>query len=369
MTRHRGPGGRCVPRRDVRPLNLGRTALAVRGDMQSAGHRNRWLSRALALEDRHGEDRGLARTSYSRSEQCWYSRRSRAGSQRGPGDDKPHSGPSVAGDLLGVVRGYLLRDADGRAAGERGGVWCTAAGRRLYVVTAPDSWKARQIRDGDRVAVTVLLRRGGLLSLLAPIPPATISFRARVTEHPAGSLDIESVSRKFASRLPQKRRAGCVLELIPEGTFLTYGVGVSLRAMMDPDAASVPHSPCDGVPTERAEPCVLARRRMKLLSAVRVQIRGLDLKIVDLKIAIFTAPGRPHWDRSWLCGNTFVHQPTPPPRASRATLRSQRSSPGALTSRSMTRSPSRRALRNVRIRSSGRCRGRKALARCGVLRA
>jgi Pyridoxamine 5'-phosphate oxidase len=249
------------------------------------------------------------------------------------------------------------------------GVGCTAAGRRLYVVTAPDSWKARQIRDGDRVAVTVLLRRGGLLSLLAPIPPATISFRARVTEHPAGSLDIESVSRKFASRLPQKRRAGCVLELIPEGTFLTYGVGVSLRAMMDPDAASVPHSPCDGVPTERAEPCVLARRRMKLLSAVRVQIRGLDLKIVDLKIAIFTAPGRPHWDRSWLCGNTFVHQPTPPPRASRATLRSQRSSPGALTSRSMTRSPSRRALRNVRIRSSGRCRGRKALARCGVLRA
>ena len=41
--------------------------------------------------------------------------------------------------------------------------------------------------DG-RVAVTVPVRRGGILSLVAPIPPATVSFHGTAVVHPAGSL-------------------------------------------------------------------------------------------------------------------------------------------------------------------------------------
>jgi hypothetical protein len=107
----------------------------------------------------------------------------------------------------------------------------------LYVAVAPDGWKARQIADGQQVAVTIPVRRGGLLSLAMPIPPATISFHARVIAHPAGSLDLATVSKKLTSLLPKDRRAATVLELVPEGTFLTYGIGVSLKSMMDPAAA------------------------------------------------------------------------------------------------------------------------------------
>ena len=39
----------------------------------------------------------------------------------------------------------------------------------LYVAVAPDGWKARQIADGQHVAVTIPVRKGGLLSLLLPI--------------------------------------------------------------------------------------------------------------------------------------------------------------------------------------------------------
>jgi hypothetical protein len=118
------------------------------------------------------------------------------------------------------------------------GVVCAAAGRRLYVVTAPDSWKARQICDGDEAAVTVLIRRGGVLSLVAPIPPATVSFHANAMVHPAGSVSIESVPKKLISQLPKERRGtGCLLELVPKGSFLTYGLGVSLQDMAKPDAA------------------------------------------------------------------------------------------------------------------------------------
>jgi pyridoxamine 5'-phosphate oxidase-like protein len=120
------------------------------------------------------------------------------------------------------------------------GVVCAAVGHRLYVVTAADSWKARQISNGDEVAVTVPIRRGGLLSLVAPIPPATVSFHATATVHPAGSVSIEKVPKKLASQLPKERRGtGCLLELAPEGTFLTYGLGVSLQDMAKPEAALV----------------------------------------------------------------------------------------------------------------------------------
>jgi len=122
------------------------------------------------------------------------------------------------------------------------GVMCAAVDGHLYVVTAADSWKARQIADGDEVAVTVPIRRGGLLSLVAPIPPATISFHATAMVHPAGSVRIESVSKKLASLVPQERRTGCLLELVPAGSFLTYGLGVSLQDMRKP-AAALAHVP------------------------------------------------------------------------------------------------------------------------------
>ena len=126
------------------------------------------------------------------------------------------------------------------AAGEprSSGVVYGTVGRRLYVAVAADGWKARQIVTGQEVAITVPVRRGGILALLVPIPPATITFHARATVHPAGSLDIGSVSKELAKLVPEARKAGsCVIELVPEGRFLTYGIGVSLMDMANPARA------------------------------------------------------------------------------------------------------------------------------------
>ena len=126
------------------------------------------------------------------------------------------------------------------AAGEprSSGVVYGVADRRMYVAVAADGWKARQIVTGEEVAVTVPVRRGGILALLVPIPPATITFHARATVHPAGSLDIGSVSKELVKLVPEARKAGsCVIELVPEGRFLTYGIGVSLMDMANPALA------------------------------------------------------------------------------------------------------------------------------------
>ena len=123
------------------------------------------------------------------------------------------------------------------AAGEprSSGVVYGAVDRRLYVAVAANGWKARQIVTGQELSVTVPVRRGGILSLLAPIPPATITFHARATVHPAGSLDIVSVSKELLKLVPEARKAGSsIIELVPEGLFLTYGIGVSLMDMANP---------------------------------------------------------------------------------------------------------------------------------------
>jgi hypothetical protein len=110
--------------------------------------------------------------------------------------------------------------------------------RRLYMAVATDGWKARQITTGQEVAITVPVRRGGILSLLVPIPPATITFRATATVHPAGSLDVRSVSKELAKLVPEDRKeSSVIIELVPEGRFLTYGIGVSLMDMRDPALA------------------------------------------------------------------------------------------------------------------------------------
>jgi len=132
-----------------------------------------------------------------------------------------------------AVIGFVTHSGEPRSSGV---VYAVEDGR-LYTAVAPDSWKARNIANGTQVSVTVPVRRGGVLSLVVPIPPATISFHARAVVHPAGSLDIGSLSKKLASLVPEKRRAGSLLELIPEGVFLTYGIGVSLMDMADPDVA------------------------------------------------------------------------------------------------------------------------------------
>ena len=121
----------------------------------------------------------------------------------------------------------------GRAA------WYDAtAGQRLYVVVASDSWKARHIAASGRVAVTVPLRRGGLLSLIFPIPPATVSFHGTAIVHPPGPVGARAIPKQLASLLPAERQAlSCVLEILPEDQFVTYGLGVSLTQMRSPSAA------------------------------------------------------------------------------------------------------------------------------------
>jgi hypothetical protein len=133
-----------------------------------------------------------------------------------------------------AVLGYVTPAGEPRSSG----VVYKSIGRRLYVAVASDSWKARHIAASRRVAVTVPVRRGGLLSLVAPIPPATISFHAQAIVHPAGAPQVRPLLKELGSLIPVERQtSACIIEIVPEGAFLTYGLDVSLSKLRDPAAA------------------------------------------------------------------------------------------------------------------------------------
>jgi hypothetical protein len=118
------------------------------------------------------------------------------------------------------------------------GVVYTMLDRRMFVVVATDSWKARHIAANGRVAVTVPVRRGGIMSLLFPIPPATISFHGSAVVHAASSPEGQRACAALARLLPAERRATSrIIEIRPEDRFVTYGVGVSLMRMRQPALA------------------------------------------------------------------------------------------------------------------------------------
>jgi len=130
-----------------------------------------------------------------------------------------------------AVIGHVTPAGEPRSSGVVYGV----ADRRLYVVVAADSLKARQIETGSTVSVTVPVRRGGVLALLFPIPPATISFEAYAVVHP-GTDEGPALPPQLARLLPDERRStATVIELRPIGRFLTYGIGVSLADMRRPE--------------------------------------------------------------------------------------------------------------------------------------
>jgi len=133
-----------------------------------------------------------------------------------------------------AVLGHVTPSGDPRSSG----VVYRTIGRRLYVAVAPGSWKARQVAASGRVSMTVPVRRGGLLSLLMPIPPATVSFHGSALVHPAGSPEVRPLLEALGPLLPADRRASAaIIEIVPEGSFVTYGIGVPLTQMRDPAAA------------------------------------------------------------------------------------------------------------------------------------
>jgi hypothetical protein len=110
---------------------------------------------------------------------------------------------------------------------------------KLYVGSDRETWKCRHIEANPHVSMTVTIAKQIPFMPWIRIPAATITFQgtARVlapADAPAGILD--ELFRGLA--LDETMTADlCVIEIVPQGDFLTYGVGISMIQMRNPQKA------------------------------------------------------------------------------------------------------------------------------------
>ena len=111
--------------------------------------------------------------------------------------------------------------------------------RKLYLSTGSDTAKARHVAANPHVSVTIPIAKRVPIMPWMKIPQATITFQG--TAHVCGAGEaMPDLLQKLLGPMAndQELIAGsCLIEIVPEGEFVTYGIGVRLIEMRDPNKA------------------------------------------------------------------------------------------------------------------------------------
>ena len=134
-----------------------------------------------------------------------------------------------------AVLSYVTPASEARSAG----IVYVVINHKLYIRVAADSWKAKHIRLNSKVALNVTIHKSVPLMPWIKIPQATIAFKgtAAVIEAAGADEQLLSALRTATGHDGPDLAELSVLEVTPAGHFLTYGVGVSLLDMRDPEKA------------------------------------------------------------------------------------------------------------------------------------
>ena len=119
------------------------------------------------------------------------------------------------------------------------GIVYILGGRRLYIGTWTSMWKVRHVKQNPHVSVTVPIHKRVPFMPWIKVPAATITFCGK-----ADVIAALDAPRKLLERLyhgvasdEQKMARYSLIEVTPVGEFLTYGIGMSMLDMRDPQKA------------------------------------------------------------------------------------------------------------------------------------
>jgi len=139
------------------------------------------------------------------------------------------------GKELFAVLGMVTAKGEARTVG----VVYAVRDHKLYITTGKDTWKARHILQNPHVSMTVTIPKRIPFLPWIKIPAATITFSGV-----AAVLEPEHVGKEVLNSLfrglemdSEMRATMCVIEVQPAGNFITYGVGIPLMTMRDPEKA------------------------------------------------------------------------------------------------------------------------------------
>lgn len=136
---------------------------------------------------------------------------------------------------LFAVIGMVTPEGEARTVG----VVYVVEGHKLYIVTQKAAWKTKHIAHNPHVSLTIPVSKRLPFMPWVKIPAATITFSglARVLE--PSNMSAALLRRLYRGMVKDASviAASCVIEVVPQKEFVTYGVGTSLMQMRSPEKA------------------------------------------------------------------------------------------------------------------------------------
>ena len=149
---------------------------------------------------------------------------------------------TIEKELFAVV-GMVNAGGEARTAG----LVYIVRDRKLYLATGVETWKARHMAANPHVSVTIPIAKRVPVMPWLKIPQATITFQGTARVFPAAEASPELLRALFQHKADDREMVAgsCVVEITPVGEFVTYGVGVRLMDMREPEKARG-RAPVDG---------------------------------------------------------------------------------------------------------------------------
>ncbi len=110
---------------------------------------------------------------------------------------------------------------------------------KLYIGTGLNTWKARHIKENSSVSMTIPIAKRVPVAPWIKIPQATITFSGIAKIIPGEQASRELLKSVFRHKADDEEfmKGNCLIEVTPKGDFITYGIGVPLMKMRDPELA------------------------------------------------------------------------------------------------------------------------------------
>jgi uncharacterized pyridoxamine 5'-phosphate oxidase family protein len=133
----------------------------------------------------------------------------------------------------------VLGMVNARNEARTAGIVYIVHGNKFYISTGNKSWKAHHIRGNPNISVTIPIAKRIPFLPWIKIPAATITFSGKATVFEPNMVDrdiLHNLLRGMEEDL-EKLADLCVIEVVPEGDFITYGIGIRLMQMRDQELA------------------------------------------------------------------------------------------------------------------------------------
>lgn len=136
---------------------------------------------------------------------------------------------------LFAILGMVTEDQEARTVG----IVYIVNDKKLYIGTGLQTWKARHIKNNPSISMTIPVAKRIPVAPWVKIPQATITFSGSAKVIPGNEAPKDLLKAVFRHKAEDTEfmKDSCLIEVTPEGDFITYGIGIPMIKMRHPELA------------------------------------------------------------------------------------------------------------------------------------